>query len=280
MAPIATAPSVEDTLSVFDILNIFRRRWFLSRQHLVDSVLSAQKNEDGTHSWVEFSPQFHSHLVKCTVALVPHCVRTVKRVMFVYVLELLDGAGHTAFFDLQKGSHKANNAQKEKRRLSRKRSWAAKWERDHEAAKAAKLPPRERQCEACGRKFKSHKVAHKHKCKRHSKVVRVPEVSAVIKEVSCLPSPADAEMSEVVPLASLTLSSAPPAPSHSTSTPPVTAGSGVKPGPSRSQLYPAFRRIADSAVMVVSAKQKARFVENKEYGFLGRISLVEADSYA
>ena len=32
--------------------------------------------------------------------------------------------------------------------------------------------------------------------------------------------------------------------------------------------------------MVISAKQKARFMENKEYGFLGRISLVEADSYA
>jgi len=122
LALIATAPSVEDTLSVFNILNIFQCRWFLSRQHLVDSVLSAQKNEDGTHSWVKFSPQFHSHLVKYAVALVPHCVCTVKRVMFVYILELLDGAGHTAFFDLQKGSRKANNAQKEKRRLSRKHS--------------------------------------------------------------------------------------------------------------------------------------------------------------
>ena len=109
MALIAAAPSIDDTLSVFDILNIFRHHWFLSRQHLIDSVLSAQKNEDGTHSWVEFSPQFHSHLVKCAVALVPHYVRTVKRVMFVYVLELLDGAGHTAFFDLQKGGRKANN---------------------------------------------------------------------------------------------------------------------------------------------------------------------------
>jgi len=98
-------------------------------------------------------------------------------------------------------------------------------------------------------------------------------------EVSRPPSPNDAEMSKVVPLASLTLSPAPPAPSHSTSMPPVTAGSGVKPGPSQSQLYPVFKRIADSTVVVISAKQKARFVENKEYGFLGRISLVEVDSY-
>jgi len=204
----------------------------------------------------------------------------VKRVMFVYVLELLDEAGHMAFFDLQKGGRKANNAQKEKRCLSQKCSWAAKQERDREAAKAAKLPPCERQCEACGCKFKSRKVARKHKCKRHSKVVRVPEVLAVIKEVLPPSSPTDAEMSEVMPLASLTLSSAPPALSHSTSTPPVTAGSGVKPGSEKTQMYPAFRRIADSTVMVVSAKQKAQFMENKEYSFLGRISLVEADSYA
>ena len=121
----------------------------------------------------------------------------------------------------------------------------------------AKLPPRKQQCEACGCKFKSRKVAHKHKYQCHSKVVRVPEVSAVIKEVSRPPSPPDAEMSKVMPLASLTLGSAPPAPTHSTSTPLVTAGSGVKPGPSWTQLYPAFKHIADSTVVVVSAKQKA-----------------------
>ena len=46
----------------------------------------------------------------------------VKRVMFVYILELLDGAGHMAFFNLQKGGHKANNAQKEKQCLAWKRS--------------------------------------------------------------------------------------------------------------------------------------------------------------
>jgi hypothetical protein len=61
-------------LSVFDIHNIFRRRWFLSRAHLLTNVISAQKDEDGNISWVEFTPQYHSHLVKCAVALVPHPV--------------------------------------------------------------------------------------------------------------------------------------------------------------------------------------------------------------
>jgi hypothetical protein len=46
--------------------------------------------------------------------------------MFVFILELLNREGHLAFFDLQKGGCKANNAQKEKWCLAWKRSRAAK----------------------------------------------------------------------------------------------------------------------------------------------------------
>jgi hypothetical protein len=98
-------------------------------------------------------------------------------VMFVYILELLNGEGHEAFFNLKMGGRKANHAQMEKRRLARKRSRASKREREREAAKAALLPTRERQCEACGRKFESRKTAKKHKCP-HSKVTRVPKEAA------------------------------------------------------------------------------------------------------
>jgi len=114
----ATSEPVD--LSVFDILNIFHCCWFLSRANLLASVISAQKAEDGNISWVEFTPQFHSHLVKCAVVLVP-CLCPVpkaKWVMFVFILELLNGEGHMAFFELQKGGCKANNAQKEKRCLA------------------------------------------------------------------------------------------------------------------------------------------------------------------
>ncbi|KAF8257000.1 hypothetical protein EI94DRAFT_1761425, partial [Lactarius quietus] len=176
-AKLKRSPPGKVELSVFDILNIFCRRWFLSRANLLANAISAQKAEDGNISWVEFTPQYHSHLVKCAVALVPHPVLTVKKVMFVYILELLNGKGNLAFFDLQAGGHKANNAQKEKRRLARKRSRAAKRERDREVAKAAKLPPCERQCVACGRKFKSRKTASKHKCPK-SKVVCVGKEAA------------------------------------------------------------------------------------------------------
>ena len=119
--PKETTPEPVD-LSVFDILNIFRHRWFLSRANLLANVISAQKAEDGKISWVEFTPQFHSHLVKCAVALVPCPVPRVKKVMFAFILELLNGEGHMAFFELQKGSHKANNAQKEKQCLAWKQS--------------------------------------------------------------------------------------------------------------------------------------------------------------
>jgi hypothetical protein len=82
--------------------------------HLRTAVLSAQKAEDGKFFWVEFTPQFHAHLVKCTVVLVPHPVGKVKKVMFVYLLELLNGEGPMTFFDLAKGQRLATQAQKEK----------------------------------------------------------------------------------------------------------------------------------------------------------------------
>ena len=156
---------VKSELSEFDILNIFHRRWFLSKDHLLTNVISAQKAEDGNISRVEFSPQYHSHLVKCAVALVPHPVLMVKKVVYVYILELLNRKGNLAFFNLQLGGRKANRAQKEKGRLARKRSSASKRGREREAAKVANLPTRKRQCLACGCKLKSSKTAKKHKPK-------------------------------------------------------------------------------------------------------------------
>jgi predicted RNA-binding Zn-ribbon protein involved in translation (DUF1610 family) len=227
-------------LSVFDILNIFRRRWFLSRTALLTHVISAQKAEDGNISWVEFDPPFHSHLVKCAVALVPRLgcpVPMVKRVMFVFILELLNQEGHLAFFDLQKGGRKANNAQKEKRRLARKRSRAAKREREREADKMAHLPTRERSCLGCGRKFNSRKTAKKHKCP-DSKVVRTKEAAVVgtssrlvpptkpIKLAAPIPPRAPiapARLARPQPRRPLPAASTfRPAPPHSTVAPPVT----------------------------------------------------------
>jgi hypothetical protein len=76
-------------------------------------------------------------------------------VIFVYILELHNRVGSLAFFDLQKGGCKANNAQKEKKCLAHKWCCAAKHEQEHEAAKVVKLPQCERQCEGCRCKFAS-----------------------------------------------------------------------------------------------------------------------------
>jgi hypothetical protein len=173
-------------LLVFDILNIFRHHWFLSWANLVANVTSAQKAEDGNFSWVEFAPPYHSHLVKCAVALVPHLVHMVKRVMFVYILELLNRVGNTAFFNLQKGGRKANNAQKEKKCLAWKRCCAAKQEWVCEVPKADKLPPREWQCESCGHKFHSHKTTCKHKCTK-SILESVSKEAAVVPAAQLCP---------------------------------------------------------------------------------------------
>ncbi|KAH9952743.1 hypothetical protein BGW80DRAFT_1259880 [Lactifluus volemus] len=73
------ALSGDDKLFIFDILNTFRRHWFLSVDNLWANALSAQKAVDGKISWVEFTPQFHAHLVKCAVALVPRPINKVKK---------------------------------------------------------------------------------------------------------------------------------------------------------------------------------------------------------
>jgi hypothetical protein len=109
------ALSVGDKLSVFNIHNIFHHHWFLLWDHLMANVISAQKAEDEKVFWVEFTPQFHTHLVKCAVVLVPCPVNKVKKVMFGYILELLNGEGPQAFFDLTKGQCVAMLALKEKR---------------------------------------------------------------------------------------------------------------------------------------------------------------------
>jgi hypothetical protein len=121
-------------LSMFDILNIFWHCWFLSLDHLRAQALSAQKAKDGKFFWVEFTPQFHTHLVKYIVVLVPWPIQKVKKVMFGFILELLNEEGPTTFFDLTKGQRCASQAQKEKKHLACKRNHALR----HDHQKVAK----------------------------------------------------------------------------------------------------------------------------------------------
>ena len=98
-------------LSVFDIFNIFRKRWFLERDNLICHILCAQKAKDNSIFWVEFTPQLHTHLVKCALALVLHCpIKVVKRVMFVFILEMLNEEVPTGFFKKAPSKHPRGRA--------------------------------------------------------------------------------------------------------------------------------------------------------------------------
>ncbi|KAH9961186.1 hypothetical protein BGW80DRAFT_1463940 [Lactifluus volemus] len=135
--PSHRALTANDELSVFNIHNIFQRCLFLSQDHLMANVISAQKAEDGKFFWVEFNPPYHAHLVKCAVALVPCPLQKVKKVMFAYVLKTLNGEAPKAFFDLTKGPSLAAKAQKEKKCLAQKRNCISRQECRQVAEEAA-----------------------------------------------------------------------------------------------------------------------------------------------
>jgi hypothetical protein len=123
----------------------------------------AQKAKDRNLIWVEFTPQFHTHLVKCAVALVPQPIQKVKKVMFGYILELLNEEGPRAFFDLLKGDRWASMAQKEKKHLACKRNCTLRHDHCKLAEEATEGLP-QWQCDGCGCKFASRKAAKRHQC--------------------------------------------------------------------------------------------------------------------
>src|SRR5579863_1452007 len=84
--------------SVFDVLNVFRRRWYIHRDHLIANILSATRDDAGRLDWIDFQPPFHTHLVRKAMSLLPPLcpVAKGKKVMFVFLLEVLDEDGHGA----------------------------------------------------------------------------------------------------------------------------------------------------------------------------------------
>jgi hypothetical protein len=77
------------------IMAIFRKRWFLNRDHFIANVLSAQKSDAGHFTWVDFLPPFHTHLVQRAQALLPPLCPMAKgkKALFTFVIEILNGDG-------------------------------------------------------------------------------------------------------------------------------------------------------------------------------------------
>jgi hypothetical protein len=172
-------------LSVFDILNIFHCHWFLSWDHLRAQALLAQKAKDGNLTWVEFTAQFHAHLVKCAIVLVPWLIQKVKKVMFGFILELLNGEGPQAFFDLLKGNRQATTAQMEKKHLACKRNHTLRCDCCRLAEEATEGHP-QWQCDGCRHKFASCKAVKRHWCPNakgasRGVVVNLDEGKSIIK---------------------------------------------------------------------------------------------------
>jgi len=84
---------------MFNILNLFHCHWFLSRDWLVSLVATAQQTDGSSIDWVKFLPAAHTHLVWCAIKLAPSIpAAKVKQMMFVFLLEVLNGNGPAPSF--------------------------------------------------------------------------------------------------------------------------------------------------------------------------------------
>ncbi|KAG2100667.1 uncharacterized protein F5147DRAFT_812787 [Suillus discolor] len=162
--------------SVFDILNVFRCRLFISRSDLVGHTVMATKSEMGQFTWLTLRPVYHSMVVKTALCTLfgTRLVDKIKSVLFVYLLEVANEEAPDAFFALEKGSMTHNRANREKKRLARKRSRAAKRERTrilekggHVAVALWRDPTVDPlACPSCVKTFRSRKQLKKHTCKK------------------------------------------------------------------------------------------------------------------
>jgi hypothetical protein len=97
-------------------------------------------------TWVEFTPQFHSYLIRSALRLVSDrlvpegtrppagLVKKVKKVLFVFLLELLSEGPRAGFFDPRPTLRARVKAMKtKKRREARKKTRAARMEKGKSA---------------------------------------------------------------------------------------------------------------------------------------------------
>ena len=65
----------------------------------MSNITSAQRTDGLSINWVEFPPAAHTHLIRCAIKLAPSVpAAKVKQVMFVYILEVLNGDGPVSSF--------------------------------------------------------------------------------------------------------------------------------------------------------------------------------------
>ena len=190
------AMEIEDA-SVFDYLNVLRRRLFVARDVLEKNVIVASKDASGQLDWLTLEKGLHTALVKRAIWLICEgisvsstTVERIKNSFFLFLLEVLNG-GDSSFFDLQDGSRNDNRANRERKRLARKRARAAKRERQrvelkggHEAIAKKHGVAEPRKCLGCSQSFTSRKALKRHRKLKGCKVPAVVEKTAEVVVVS------------------------------------------------------------------------------------------------
>jgi hypothetical protein len=99
--------------SVFDMLNLLRRRLYVSRDDIIANCRTASKDDEGRFDWSVLDPGYHSSTVKTCIRLAATTyegfnIKMLKRVMFCFLLEILNEGAPASFFTLKQGETKAN----------------------------------------------------------------------------------------------------------------------------------------------------------------------------
>ncbi|KAI9448741.1 hypothetical protein BJY52DRAFT_1365257 [Lactarius psammicola] len=203
--------AVED-LSVFDLLNIFRHRYYVSRDVLASHVTEASKDAFGFFDWVVLDKDYHSKVITKFIWIVgegrrfpPSFVEKIKKVMFVFLLGVLNGAAAEDFFALKKGETLENRTRQEVKRQARKRARAAKRERvrtaklDQKAAKGKESCKQARKfCRACSQMFETRNARRKHECFSGLKKCSPKKGEVVVMASKPIDSPVDTAPSPLV----------------------------------------------------------------------------------
>ncbi|KAG8939899.1 hypothetical protein FRC03_005925 [Tulasnella sp. 419] len=176
----ADASAVRDLVGA--AMSILSRHLFIDPSELLANITMATKDDCGKYTWIVLKKELHSTLARRVFGLRSEVAQptfdepTFKEALFSFLLNTLNGKVAADFFDKKKIEANNNRANRERKRLTRKRSRAAKRERDREEKKvvagkddAATLKqssdkPSTRSCYVCNRRFSSRKRASRHKC--------------------------------------------------------------------------------------------------------------------
>ncbi|KAH9068428.1 hypothetical protein EDB83DRAFT_2376463, partial [Lactarius deliciosus] len=140
---------------------------FIRASELLARVMVAAKDASGKVNWVTLDSVYHSVLVKTAVGR-----PSIKEALFIFLLGVLNGKPQSGFFASKEVESKSNRANRERKRLARKRSQSAKRNLIRNPARigaselaSSKPSGSTRTCLLCEVKFASRKKLSRHSCK-------------------------------------------------------------------------------------------------------------------